>query len=331
MSETAMLDTTASDTTTPDTGNLTELENRRREFGEQLIGAGLLVPTGIDGLYGRGGDFESIIDGIDRAVAASAASAYPTPPKVLRFPPVFPRTNFEKTDYIASFPNLTGAISTFTGDNKAHRALLADRESGVDWDGHLESAGTMLVSAACHPAYAGLSGVLAEPVLLDIYGYCFRHEPSVDPARMQAFRMHEYVYVGTPDGAREHRNAWVQRGLAVLADLGLDASAVAANDPFFGRAGRMLAANQREENLKTELVIDLYGGLCEPTAVVSANCHQEHFGENFAITTSDGAVAHSACVGFGMERIALALLRTHGLEIDDWPVAVRTALALPVP
>ena len=311
---------------TPDVDDASLLDARRRDFGEQLIAAGLLIPTGIDGLYGRGGDFEAIIDGIDHAVRAAAGRAYETAPRVLRFPPVFPRTNFEKTDYIASFPNLTGAISTFTGDNKAHRALLADRENGVDWDGHLEAAGTMLVSAACHPAYAGLSGVLNEPVLLDVYGYCFRHEPSVDPARMQAFRMHEYVYVGDAEGARRHRDSWVERGLEVLAALGLEAQAVAANDPFFGRAGRMLAANQREENLKTELVVHLYGGLGEPTAIVSANCHQEHFGENFAITAPDGSVAHSACVGFGMERIALALLRTHGLTLGEWPSSVRSAL-----
>lgn len=76
----------------------------------------------------------------------------------------------------------------------------------------------------------------------------------------------------------------------------------------------MLAANQREENLKTEPVVPLYGGLGEPTAIVSATRHQEHFGENFAITAPDGSVAHSACVGFGMERIALALLRTHGRQ-----------------
>ncbi len=305
-----------------------ELERLRREFGTQLIDAGLLIPTGIDGLYGRSGEFEAIIDGIDSVVAAQAASAYDVAPRVMRFPPVFPRTNFEKTDYIASFPNLTGAISTFTGDNKAHRALLADREDGVDWDGHLVSAGTMLVSAACHPTYAGLSGVLEEPVLLDVYGFCFRHEPSEDPARMQAFRMHEYVYVGTAEGARAHRDAWVQRGMAVLDALGLDATAVAANDPFFGRAGRMLVANQLSEDLKTELVVPLYGGLGEPTAIVSANCHQEHFGENFAITTADGEVAHSACVGFGMERIALAMLRTHGLSRKDWPASVLAAVGL---
>ncbi|MCX8573169.1 hypothetical protein NDO48_29475, partial [Aminobacter sp. MET-1] len=79
-----------------------------------------------------------------------------------------------------------------------------------DWDHHLESAGTMLVSAACHPSYSMLPSVLPSGgTTYDIYGYCFRHEPAVDPARMQAFRMHEIVRVGTPDDAVAHRERWV--------------------------------------------------------------------------------------------------------------------------
>lgn len=306
------------------TGAATDLDQERARFRDDLIAADLLIPSGIDGLYGRGQDFEQIIDGIDRLVIKAGEAAYGASPRQLRFPPVFPRESFEKTDYIASFPNLTGAISTFAGDNKDHRKLLADREEGRDWDHHLESAGTMLVSAACHPSYSTLPKSLPdEGVLLDVYGFCFRHEPAVDPARMQAFRMHEYVRVGTPAEAREHRDAWVGRGLEVLADLGLTASPEAANDPFFGRAGRILAAGQREENLKTELVVRLYGDLDDGTAVVSCNCHQDHFGEAFGIRTAGGEVAHSACVGFGMERIALAMLRTHGLAITGWPEPIR--------
>ena len=313
----------------PSTDSADLLDGLRRDFAETLIDQGLLIPTGIDGLYGRSGVFDSIVEGIDHAVRAAGAAAHGSTPRVLRFPPVFPRANFEKTDYIASFPNLTGAISTFLGDNKAHRALLADRENGLSWDGHLAPAGTMLVSAACHPSYAGLAGRLDSAVLMDVYGYCFRHEPSIDPMRMQAFRMHEFVYVGDAEGARAHRDSWVPRALDVLAALQLDAQAVPANDPFFGRAGKMLAANQRSESLKTELVVSLYGDAGEPTAVVSANCHQDHFGESFGITTAAGEVAHSACVGFGMERIALALLRTHGTDVAAWPFSVRTAMALP--
>lgn len=304
-----------------------QLEVARQQFRDELVVAGLLVPMGIDGLYGRGAVFESIVEGIDHAVHAKGAEVHGDHAKVLRFPPVYPRDQFEKTDYIASFPDLTGAISTFTGGNAEHRALLADRDAGVPWDGHLSPSGTMLVTAACHPSYATLPSNLPDGgVVMDIYGYCFRHEPAIDPARMQAFRMHEYVLVGTPEQAQEHRDSWVDHGMAVLTGLGLDARPEAANDPFFGRVGKMLAANQRDEGLKTELLVRLYGDLHDGTALVSANCHRDHFGEAFSIRTADGDVAHSACVGFGMERIALGLLRTHGFDTASWPAAVRTAM-----
>ena len=38
--------------------------------------------------------------------------------------------------------------------------------------------------------------------------------------------------------------------------------------------------------------------------------------------------AHSACVGFGLERIALALFRKHGFDPDRWPHDVKQVLAL---
>ena len=37
-------------------------------------------------------------------------------------------------------------------------------------------------------------------------------------------------------------------------------------------------------------------------------------------------MAHTACVGFGLERIALALYRQHGFDRDTWPSSVREAL-----
>lgn len=303
------------------------LESERELFRQQLFEAGLLIPMGIDGLYGRGSEFERIIDGIGAAVTRKGLAVYGSSPTGLRFPPIYPRTAFERTDYIASFPNLTGAISTFTGDNSDHRALLADRDAGLPWDGHLNPAGTMLVSAACHPCYATLPKVLPESgLLLDVYGYCFRHEPAIDPARMQAFRMREYVRIGTPGEAAEHRDSWVGSAMEALDELGLPVSAAPANDPFFGRAGRILATNQREENLKTELLVRLYGDLDDGTAVFSANCHRDHFGAAFGISTSTGEVAHSACAGFGMERIALALIRTHGIDPTSWPSEVQRSL-----
>jgi seryl-tRNA synthetase len=142
---------------------------------------------------------------------------------------------------------------------------------------------------------------------------------------MQAFRMHELVYVGDEVGAREHRDRWLELGRDTLAGLGLDVETVVANDPFFGRAGRILANNQREETLKYEIVTPI-DSIEHPTAIASSNCHLDHFGQPFGITTADGEVAHSCCFGFGLDRITLALLRTHGLEPRDWPSATRERL-----
>jgi seryl-tRNA synthetase len=138
--------------------------------------------------------------------------------------------------------------------------------------------------------------------------------------------MYEFVLVGTPGEAVAHSDLWLQRGLDSLAELGLPVRTVAASDPFFGRGGRMLAANQLTAELKYEVVIDLTEG--KSTAIASANYHQDHFGLPFGMRTPDGEVAHSACFGYGLERIALALFATHGTNVADWPGEVRSALQL---
>jgi seryl-tRNA synthetase len=98
-----------------------------------------------------------------------------------------------------------------------------------------------------------------------------------------------------------------------------------ANDPFFGPGGRFLAASQQEQDLKYELLAPV--NTDQPTtAIVSVNYHQEHFGEEFHIRTSDGQLAHTACIGFGLERITLALFRAHGFDIAQWPSDVQKRL-----
>ena len=87
----------------------------------------------------------------------------------------------------------------------------------------------------------------------------------------------------------------------------------------------MLKASQRDQELKFELLIPINEGR-KPTACISFNYHQDHFGTNWDIRAACGVTAHTACVGFGMERLTLALFKTHGLDVDRWPHAVRDAL-----
>lgn len=302
------------------------LADEHAAYQSQLLESGLLLHMGRDGLYGRSQAFENIVNGLVRLIGATFEDVNATN---VSFPPVFPRESFEPTDYIASFPNLTGAIYTFLGDNKAHATLMADRSSGQDWMHHLEPAGTFLTSAVCHPLYATMQGQrLDGERRYSLVGHCFRNEPSKDPMRLTAFRMFEIVFVGTPEEVTAGRMRLIDGATDLLLDLGLKVRPAAANDPFFGRAGRILAANQREQNLKTELVVDMYEGSEDGTAIASGNYHLDHFGTPYSITSAAGDVAHSACFGFGLERIALALLRAHGLDLGAWPEDVRSALGL---
>ena len=206
--------------------------------------------------------------------------------------------------------------------------MLEKFQQKDDWSRDLSASQVMMTPAICYPLYPTATGTLPEGGRrVDLQGYAFRHEPSDDPARMQIFRMHEFVRLGTPDQALEHRNFWLEKGVEVFNSVGLAVEPVVANDPFFGRGGKVQKAIQREQNLKYEFVIPICSEE-KPTAIGSSNYHLDHFGVAFDIRTHDGAVAHSACVGFGLERIALALFKRHGLDLAAWPREVRDVLAL---
>jgi seryl-tRNA synthetase len=293
------------------------------EFRAALLDDGVLLATDVDGVYGRSAAYESVADAIDRLVLRVGADQDALS---VRFPPVMPWTNFVKNGYLESFPDQMGSIHSFRGDERGHAALVHAAEAGEDRAPLLESTDMVLCPAVCHPLYPTQSGTVPDSGRrVEVYGYCFRHEPSTDPFRMQAFRQHDYVYLGTPDGAREHRDLWIERGLEVLSGLGLAVQSVVANDPFFGRPGRMLAANQRMEELKYEIVAPVFAAGRE-TAISSSNCHLDHFSRPFSIDTEDGETAHTACFGFGVDRITLALLDRHGTDPTGWPAGVRAVL-----
>lgn len=294
-------------------------------FLEQLLDHGLMLDTGVPGLYGHGAVFEDVRARLDELLTGAAAARGAEP---LRFPPLLPRRQLEISGYLVSFPHLAGSVYAFDG-TESQAAQQGERATGhEDWGEFQQMTDMVLMPAACYPVYPAIAARGPLPpggVFVDAGGsWVFRHEPSHDPARRQMFHQHELVRIGEPDRVLAWRDEWAQHGLKLLRGLGLDAELDRANDPFFGRRGRMLAASQREQVLKLELLVRIAGP--EPTALASFNHHGDHFGTSYGIETADGATAHTACLGFGHERIVLALLRTHGLDPASWPGAVREEL-----
>ena len=295
-----------------------------QSFYDRLVEHKLIIPVGVPGAFGRGAVFEDVLRRFDAAVSRIAKD---DGAEQMLFPPILDRKVFEKSEFLDSFPQLAGSVFSFAGTDEQHAELRDRVREGRPWSDLQAMTGVVLSPAACYPVYPSFTGTMPEGGrLVDMQNWVFRHEPSPEPTRMQAFRVREFVRAGTPDVVVRWRDTWLERGLSLLRSLGLPARSVAASDPFFGRGGRMLAASQREQELKFEVIVPILSEEA-PTAVCSFNYHREHFGKIFDIHTSDGEVAQTACLGFGMERVVMALFKTHGFVPAEWPSAVREVLA----
>lgn len=292
-------------------------------FYAGLVEHGLIIPTGVKGGYGRGAVFEDILRRFDDLVGRISE---PDGAEEVLFPPILPRALLDEVTYMTRFPQLAGSVHSFFGNEAKARELSARVNDGERWEDLLDVTEVMLAPAACYPVYPTFSGLLpAAGRLLTLLGWVYRHEPSDEPTRLQSFRMREFIRMGRPDDVVAWRDAWLQRGLALLKGLGLPAQSDLAADPFFGRAGKMLAANQLDQRLKFEILVPVIS-LDKPTAICSFNWHQDYFTSKFRIRNADESVAHTACLGFGMERVTLALIKAHGFDPERWPADVRAQL-----
>lgn len=290
---------------------------------DDLVKHGLIVPTRVPGTFGRNAVFEDVLARFDAAVMDLAKDDNP---EFYVFPPAIDRQIIEKVGYLDSFPNLAGTVFSFFGNEREAKALGAKVQEGKPWADTQGMTEVCLNPAACYPIYPTMTGTLPEAGrLITMFQWVFRHEPSMEPTRMQSFRVREFVQAGPPDKVVQWRDMWRDRGVELLTSLDLPARADVAADPFFGRTGKMLATNQLDQKLKFEVLIPVNSEE-KPTACCSFNYHMSKFGDVYDIKTPDGEPAHTACLGFGLERVCMALFKTHGYDPKKWPEKVRKRL-----
>src|SRR5579863_181647 len=97
-------------------------------------------PMGVEGVYGRTGAYEAIVE----KLAAFISQARDSHAEIMRFPPVMSRRDLETNGYLKSFPNLLGCVCALHGSEADIRAAAERAEQSDDWTQALSSADLVL-------------------------------------------------------------------------------------------------------------------------------------------------------------------------------------------
>ena len=216
-----------------------------------------------------------------------------------------------------------GRSSASSASEKQAQELSKHVHAGEPWGDTQAMTDVCLNPAACYPVYPVITGVAApKGRLVTMTNWVYRHEPSPEPTRMQSFRVREFVRAGDPDDVIAWRNTWLERGLALLTSLGLPATprwrrirSSDAGGRCSPRARSSRSSNSRWSSPSSRPTDRRRCARSTTTRTTSSRV--------FGIRTQSGAYAHTACLGFGLERVVMALFKTHGFDPSDWPDAVR--------
>ena len=276
------------------------------------------------GRFGYGPTMVALMDCFEQSVRSMAskfqADAY-------SFPALIGGDVLDRCRYMRNFPASLNFLSHLREDHGA----IQEFARSVRWEGEqvafdrscLSGVECLLSPSVCFHWYMWLrNSELTGPRAITALGRCFRYESSnlIGLERLWDFNMREIIFVGSPDYVLASRTTLVDLSVALLNDLGMAYEITTATDPFFVDSYATQAAYQQGFDLKFELLAPLpYSG--RKLAVGSINYHQDFFGRSFSIQAG-GNPAHTGCIGFGYERLALAFLAQHGLDQKNWPDAV---------
>jgi seryl-tRNA synthetase len=145
-------------------------------FYAGLVKHRLIIPTGVQGAFGRGAVFEDVLERFNGLV--SQLSKHDNA-EFYTFPPVINRQVLEKVNYLDSFPHLCGAVYSFFGKELQARQLSERVHEGKPYGEMLGITDVVMNPAACYPVYPSFTGTVPKGGrLVTMLNWVYRHEPS---------------------------------------------------------------------------------------------------------------------------------------------------------
>ena len=193
---------------------------------------------------------------------------------------------------------------------------------------HLQSPEWVLSPTVCHHCFESLSdGAHKSHQTITALNQCSRYEvhDTGGLKRLRHYWMREIIFLRpNPEETQAALDDVLKLTTDLLRRWGIAFKVKSASDPFFLDSGTGKRMFQTALLMKRELVLPVEG---KSIACGSFNNHMKTLTEAFDITSEDGEIA-SGCVGWGYDRLILALFSQLGADSAKWPSEVREDLGL---
>ncbi len=317
----------------------------RKVIGRRDPGPGRILHTGVEaGLRSRGwvrdlgtgqvslgGPALAVMRAVDAEAAGVARSMFDATEE--SYPSLISTETLARCGYLSNFAHtlnfVTHLAEDYEGIERFRQENLKAAKPTAPVCAMVEPS-LCLKPAICYHCYPALEGAtIASPGRsLTCTGRVFRYESrnASGLERLWEFGCRDIVWIGSADWVAEQRQRIVEWTLGMVDRWGLDGTIETANDPFFPTAHAAKTYFQVLGELKYELRLPLEpgpGGEPRTLAASSFNLHQDFMSTAFNIRMDAGGLAHSGCVGWGLERWVLAVFTRHGLDVGKWPAGVR--------
>jgi len=246
-----------------------------------------------------------------------------------QFPALVGSDVLDRCQYLHAFPHALTLASHLREDLDAIQSFAQTtkwRDGALDVDASVIDRPECLLSpTVCFHWYARLAGrPLDRAATITALGKCFRYEAGnlSRLERLWDFTMREIVFVGSSDEVLEQRRRGLAATVSLFDEWELSYEIVTATDPFFIEEYGSRTAFQNAFDLKQEVRVDLPFNR-KTMAAGSLNFHQDFFGRAFDIRDASGSPRTTGCIGFGLERVALAVVAQHGVDPNAWPPSLR--------
>lgn len=246
-----------------------------------------------------------------------------------QYPAMIPAEVLAEVGYFAHFPQHLTFCTHLPPSLPLLESVAAEMSDGAAWAGlgaRLAEPRHVLTPGVCLPCYRQQRGAVLEAGgvrVLTMQNHVFRYEGAGFRPLTRAwdFNVRDIVFFGSYEDLSRLRGEVIDRALGLCRELDLEVTVELAHDPFFLDANRDKVIYQRMGEVKYELLFQLpHRG--EALAASSFNLHRDFYTSVYDTRRADGALAESACMGFGLERWLYGFLSQKGLDPRGWPTRV---------